>query len=82
MNTIYCELKGYEYQVLGDMNICFFGDIGTEKKKMTMQCIWRRIQAMGTGRLHLDYNLRLLEEYKIRLSLVQNKIKDYCRKIS
>ena len=33
MNTIYCELKGYEYQVLGDMNICFFGDIGTEKKK-------------------------------------------------
>ena len=29
--------------------------------------IWRRIQAMGIGRLHLDYNLRLLEEYKIRL---------------
>ena len=29
--------------------------------------IWRRIQAMGTARLHLDYNLRLLEEYKYRL---------------
>ena len=29
--------------------------------------IWRRIQAMGIGRLRLDYNLRLLEEYKIRL---------------
>ena len=29
--------------------------------------ICRRIQAMGIGRLHLDYNLRLSEEYKIRL---------------
>ena len=75
---ILTDLNGKEYE---DTNSCSYGEsdasdweyhpehVDSEVGLMVDKVlgIWRRIQAMDIGRLHLDYNLRLSEEYKIRL---------------